>query len=481
MKEKINKIKSVKKKWIIIAAVVIVVVIVAVMALGGGSGDATSVNVATVQNGDIEVVVSYSGTIQSNVVKSYYSQLAAPVSQLGLQVGDRVKKGDVLYRYDEDELNYLKERASLSIEQSEGNYDGALQKNSKATSRQITGLSLSTINQRLDQVAVQMDALNAMINEKTARMQRTLTDLQKTAMDVDQNGVADSTDAAEGNDSPVDRNTDDGKKQMLLSVQESIADYQYALQYDTELMEWKRQLSMLTEEKARLTEAASAEVGRITSGEKTALEAQKEISSLDNFNAIDNIEDAEDGVKAEFDGVVTEVAIGEGELVSKGAKIITITGTEDTRVDIQISKSDIGRVKVGDAVDITIGKENYTGKVSQISGTATKNSSGVVVVDAKISIDNPSDTIILGAEANTKIHTDKAENVIVIPYVYIGSDIDGDFVYVVDENNKVSRRAVTIGLSNNTDAQITDGLNVGDLVITDDPDSLSEGTVVKVM
>ena len=68
-----------------------------------------------------------------------------------------------------------------------------------------------------------------------------------------------------------------------------------------------------------------------------------------------------------------------------------------------------------------------------------------------------------------------------IPYVYIGSDIDGDFVYVVDENNKVSRRAVTIGLSNNTDAQITDGLNVGDLVITDDPDSLSEGTVVKVM
>ena len=470
------------KKWLIILAVILIAVIALVFyVINKGKNAITPVTVTTVSNGSIEVISSYSGTIASNEVKSYYSQVTAPISEMKLHVGDRVKKGDLLYKYAEDDLALLKEQASLTLAQSEGNYTGSLQKNAIATIN-ANGMSLSAINSRLDEITAQVDSLNDKINEKTARMQQTLTDLQKTTMDVDQNGISDTTDAAQGNTAPTDRMTEkdekDKNKQMSLALQESINDVQYALQYDPELLAWKKQINDLNEEKNKLVEASTSESARMTSGDKAALEAQKDLASLENSNTIASIESVENGITAEFDGVVTEVSAEEGAMVQKGSKVITITSTDDIRIDIQISKSDIGRVKEGQLADVTISGESYTGKVAQISGAASKNSSGVAVVNTQISIDNPSDSIILGTEATTRIHTDKADDTLVVSYEYIGADADGDFVYMIDDSGMLYRRNVTIGLSTSTDAQIIEGLEAGDVIVTADPDSLYEGMPV---
>jgi RND family efflux transporter MFP subunit len=343
-------------------------------------------------------------------------------------------------------------------------------------------MSLTEINARLDEITAQTDALNAKINEKTARMQRTLTDLQKTTLDVDQNNISDTTDAAEGNTAPTDRKTDEEKaKQMTLALQESISEVQYALSYDPEIISWKNQINALAEEKTRLSEAASAEQSRMTSGDKEALEAQKSLTDLDSNNTIEAITSVENGVRCDLTGVITELSMDQGATVSKGTKLLTISGTDNVHIDIQISKSDLDKVREGQDVDITIRGSQYTGKVSHISGTATKNANGIPVVAAQISVDNPDDSVILGIEASVKIHTDKAEDVLVLPYEYISTDADGDYVYMVDENSRLVRRNITIGLSTNTDAQITEGLNVDDQIVTTNPDGLTEGMTVTAM
>ncbi|MBR6391469.1 MAG: efflux RND transporter periplasmic adaptor subunit [Lachnospiraceae bacterium] len=340
-------------------------------------------------------------------------------------------------------------------------------------------MSLTEIENRLDEITAQTDALNAKIEEKTARMQRTLTDLQKTTMDVDQNNISDSTDASQGNTAPVDRKTDEEKaKQMTLALQESISEVQYALSYDPEILSWKKQINDLAEEKTRLTEAASAENARMTSGDKEALEAQRSLSALDTQATIADVEEASSGISAEFNGVVTELNVHPGETVAKGAKLITIASTDEVQIDMQISKGDIGRIKEGQSVDITIAGNSYTGKVSHISGTATKNANGVPMVAAIVTIDDPDDTIILGTEAALKIHTDKAENVPVVPYEFIGADTDGDYVYTIGEDSRAVRVDVTIGLSTGTMAQITEGLAAGDVMITEDPEMISEGMLL---
>ena len=60
------------------------------------------------------------------------------------------------------------------------------------------------------------------------------------------------------------------------------------------------------------------------------------------------------------------------------------------------------------------------------------------------------------------------------------TDSDGDYVYVV-ENGIVTRKNVTVGISSSTQAQIIDGLSLGEKVIAADFDNLSEGMAVSVL
>ena len=464
--------KKLKKRWIVLAVVVLLIAFVVVRNIQASNAPLT-VTTVPVMSGDIEEVVSISGNITSDETKTYYSDITAPVDQLELSAGDRVNKGDVLFAYNESDLAEAKTKAELSLQQANGNYSGSIEKNNKATDV-LTGLSIHDINTRLDEITAEVDALNDKITEKTSRMNQTLTDLQKTSQDIDQNGVSDSYDATQKNDSPETRHTEDGT-QMSLEIQNAIADVQYALSNDPEIQSWNKQITALNEEKQDLTEQAGAEQSKLTSGEKSALDAQRQLTELESTNTIADIENAEGGVKADFAGVVTEVEIEKGATVTAGTKVMTVESTDNVRVDVQISKADLGKVNVGQAVDVTVNGNTYEGEVTKIAGAAKKNASGVPVVDGQIKIKNPDDKIILGVESTNKIHTQKAEHVIVIPYEYVGTDSVGDFVMTV-ENGVLTRRDVTIGITSTTDAEITEGLSEGENIVAADVTTLVEGT-----
>ncbi len=464
--------KKFKKRWIVLGLVVLIVAFVIFQNIQKSNAP-MPVNVAQVMTGDIEEVVSISGNIVSDETKSYYADVSAPIDVLELHAGDRVEKGDVLYTYDAGELELAKKQAELNLEQANGNYSGTMEKNSKA-SVALKGNSMTYINNRLDEITDEIDALNDKITEKTSRMNQTLNDLQKTSMDVDQNRISDSYDASQNNDNPNTRHTEDGS-QMSLEIQEAIADVQYALSNDPEIKDWNKQINELNEEKADLSEQASAEQAVLTSGEKNALDAQRELTELQSQDTISNIESVEGGIKADFGGVVTEVTVEKGSTTTPGTKVMTIASTDSVRVDIQISKSDLGKIKVGQKVDVTVNGNTYEGEVTKIAGAAKNNASGVPVVDGQIKINNPDENIILGVEASNKIHTQKAEHVVVIPYEYVGTDSVGDFVMTV-ENGVLTRKDVTVGLTTTSDAEITSGLSEGEQIVAGDVTTLVEGT-----
>ena len=159
--------------------------------------------------------------------------------------------------------------------------------------------------------------------------------------------------------------------------------------------------------------------------------------------------------------------------------MVTMANLEDVQVALSVSKSDLPKIAVGQKVDITINGKAYDGEVTKISGNATKNSNGVAVVETIIKVTNPDNDIILGVEATNKIHAEKADNTIVLPYEYIQTDAEGDYVYVV-ENGVVTRKNVTVGISTSTEAQVIEGLSEGDEVISSDVSMLTEGMAVAV-
>ena len=457
-----------------------------------GKNQVTMVETSPVALGNIENVLSISGTVQSAETKTYFSEVAAPVGTLDIKVGDKVSSGDVLYTYDTEALDLAEKTAQLAITQAKGSYSALYSAVGAADRKYAEGMTAQQINDRLDAITAEIDALNNKITEKKNRINQTILDIQKTQMDINQNGIADGSENYfdNGNSETVITRNESGNKdeegnyteptpedrQASLALSQTLAEVQYARDTDAEIKSWNDQITALKEEQSHLSSAKSAQVN---GGSAAQAKASYESTQLTQQDTIDKLEAAKEGVKADFNGVVTEVAVVEGATVTAGTKMVTMANLDDVQVALSVSKSDLPKIALGQNVDITINGKAYSGEVTKISGNATKNSNGVAVVETIIQVTNPDSDIILGVEATNKIHAEKADNTIVLPYEYIQTDAEGDYVYVV-ENGVVTRKNVTVGISTSTEAQVIEGLSEGDEVISSDVSMLTEGMAVAV-
>ncbi|MBE5825119.1 MAG: efflux RND transporter periplasmic adaptor subunit [Butyrivibrio sp.] len=470
-----GKKKKFKKRYVVIGIAALALIGIIAGALNSRKNSVVYVETYTAAPGAIENVISISGTVQSADSKSYFSDVTAPIEKINVKVGDKVKAGDVLYTFDQEALDLAQNNAELAIKQAKGSYSATVAGATASSSAQnyANTMTLAQINDRIDQITNDIEAVQKQITEKQNRINQTIDELRKVQMDYNQNRV---TDSAEGY-AATDRKDSDGNE-MYLQTQEALTDATAALTRDPEIIAWQDQITALKDEATRLGEAKSL---KVSGGSVQSAKAALDTTQLNQEDTLSKIEEARAGVSAEFNGVVTAIPanVVDGATVTAGSMVVTLANLDEVQVAIQVSKSDLPKISVGQKVDVTINNKTYEGEISKISGTATKNANGVAVVDTVIVITNPDDEIILGVEANNKIHAEKAENTIVLPYEYIQTDATGDYVLVVD-NGIVTRKDVTIGISTSTDAEITEGLSVGDAVISSDVSLLTEGMAVQV-
>lgn len=64
-----------------------------------------------------------------------------------------------------------------------------------------------------------------------------------------------------------------------------------------------------------------------------------------------------------------------------------------------------------------------------------------------------------------------------IPYEALNTDIDGDFVYVVNKENLIERKDVTIGIYSDEYYEVIDGIDEGDKVIAKVTKDMKPGDV----
>jgi len=75
-------------------------------------------------------------------------------------------------------------------------------------------------------------------------------------------------------------------------------------------------------------------------------------------------------IKAPMDGIVTALNVNEGELVSSGMPLATLTSKEKPYVEINVKETELGLVHMGDSVDITIPAypdELFQGKIVNVN------------------------------------------------------------------------------------------------------------------
>ncbi len=91
---------------------------------------------------------------------------------------------------------------------------------------------------------------------------------------------------------------------------------------------------------------------------------------------------------------------------------------------------------------------------------------------------NENETLFPNQFVNVQITVDVLENVVVIPSAAIQRGAPGTFVYVVNQDNTVSVRPVTLGPSAAENVAILKGLQANERVVVDGADKLKEGAKV---
>ncbi|MGK3141576.1 MdtA/MuxA family multidrug efflux RND transporter periplasmic adaptor subunit [Pantoea sp. C2G6] len=102
-------------------------------------------------------------------------------------------------------------------------------------------------------------------------------------------------------------------------------------------------------------------------------------------------------------------------------------------------------------------------------------------IKVKARFDNQDDTLFPNQFVNVRLKVNTLQDAIVIPTAALQMGNEGHFVWVVNSDNKVSKKSVTAGLQDSQKVVISAGLEAGERVVTDGLDRLTEGATVEVV
>lgn len=153
-----------------------------------------------------------------------------------------------------------------------------------------------------------------------------------------------------------------------------------------------------------------------------------------------------------------------GQKVAAGERIAIISDLTHFKVDGEIADSYGDRVAVGSDAVVRVGKERLPGKVSNVTPLSRN---GVIAFTVQLDDDSYS-RLRSGLKTDVYVMCDVMEDVVRVPNgpFYTGA---GTYeLFVLDGDDELVRRKVTLGDSNFEHVEVRDGLEPGDRVVVSD-------------
>jgi multidrug resistance efflux pump len=185
-------------------------------------------------------------------------------------------------------------------------------------------------------------------------------------------------------------------------------------------------------------------------------------------------------IHSPIDGVVTDRPLFAGETAAAGAPLLTVMDTSSLLAKAHIAQSQTQQMKVGDTAAVRVPgvAEPVAAKVVLISPALDP---GSTTVEIWLKIDNKAGTLKVGTPVKAIVRGTTVAQAWKVPATAILTAQDGSkSVMVVGADGNAHRKAVTLGIVDGDDVQVTSGLAPTDLVITSGGYGLDEGTKVKV-
>ena len=185
-------------------------------------------------------------------------------------------------------------------------------------------------------------------------------------------------------------------------------------------------------------------------------------------------------IRSPIDGVVTDRPLYPGEMAAAGTAIVTVMDVSAVIAKAHIPQADAALLKVGDKGTITVpGFDNpVEGKITVVSPALDPNSTTVEVwLEAK----NPKQQLKPGTSVQLSLTAKTVKDALVVPAASVITAADGSSaVMIAGSDGKAHQKTVKLGIRQDDDVQILEGVSDGDKVVSTGAYGLPDNTKITV-
>ncbi len=519
-----------KKLIKIIVAVVLVVSIVAggAVFIHSKTSNKFEAVIMTVGTSTIKQTLSTQGVVESMNRGEYRIFDGVIVKEVFVKLGDKVEDGQLLATFEPASLNGIVSQKQAAYDSAKINYQNTINSANEAAAR------LPQINAEIAQFEKDIEALAAEAEKEQGSQSENAEDVPGWVNEIDYGAL----EKLLGNNYTVDelrefftklarRGADKNSISNLINGFKTGVSFDMSSMFgastaETKLLSAQMSLMGLKAQKALLeTQAQNV----LESTYKSLVDSAK--LELDATKAA--VKKLANGWYAEGAGVVSELNIVAGQpytspsstggmdmntilgLLSGSASTTDITGLlssltgsstfgsvgiaveyyDSFVASFNLGKYDVLDVKVGQKATVNSLGHELEGEVVYISPVATSSGSFDIgsmlgsmggasagssnTIPAKIRIQNPDESVIIGIDVDIDIELDSVDEAVVVPIEAVETDDTGNYIYLFNENkDTVTRVPVELGLATDTQYQVVSGCAVGDKIVQNPATALKE-------
>ena len=186
-------------------------------------------------------------------------------------------------------------------------------------------------------------------------------------------------------------------------------------------------------------------------------------------------------LKAPMEGVIGTRQVEPGEYVTPQNAIATLMDVNSVYVELGIIERDIERIRLGQRVKVSVDSlpnTSFEGKVDNLAPIIEGKSR---TLTAKVKVENAQGQLLPGMFARAEIAVFEKPDALVVPTSALkDTDGDGKFesVFVAAPGDKAALKPITVGYLTTDYAEVSQGLDEGDQVITEARGNLKDGSAL---
>jgi len=481
-----------KKHVIIILAICLVAVIAGGMTLRGNTTQPTQtasseaeLHTTVAREGDLVIYASGSGTLISMSESSFGFNTGGQVAALNVRVGDVVEALQVLAELDKTSAELALRKAERMLNELTSPAAIASAKDAVATAQ----YNVATTREDLQYlISPEVQIWQERLEEAEKALADAQAELDANPSDENRQKLQEAKDAV----TLAQGYLEDGRENYYTYLVNNFSEMRMDPRSGNSLIIWYKD-DATGKKYSKIHAPTGTEIGIAQAdydlAKATLEEAEiylaaisgEEIPEGTSSAALTVLENAKTSVQiAQFDlestqliapisGTVMSIDFKVGDTVNQGSTLMTISNLTQPSLEIFLEESDWGNIQVGYETEVTfdiLPDKTFTGKVIRVDpGLYTENFTSVV--RAFVSLENAQSASILplGSTASVNVIGGRAENAILIPIEALHKAGEGYAVFVM-KNGEIRLRIVEVGIQNSLYAEITAGLEIGDVVTT---------------